>query len=113
MWFKKKSQISGFNANTAEDGTDWHISHNDKSWTVSNTPPSAADAGNYFFLPALGYYLLGQLYEVGSYGYYWSSSAYLWDLVGGFAYYLYFNSGSVKLGYDGFRTYGYRVDGFE
>ena len=113
MWFKKKAKISGFNANTSEDGTDWHITGTDKSWTVSNTLPSAADAGNYFFLPALGYYFLGQLYEVGSYGYYWSSSAYLWDLDGSHAYYLYFNSGTVHVNWEGFRTYGYRVDGFE
>ena len=51
IWFKKKSQISGFNANTAVDGTDWRTNLKTNSWSPSKTPPSAADAGNYFYLP--------------------------------------------------------------
>ena len=78
MWFKKKANISGFNPNTAEDGTDWRTNGNGHSWSVSQTLPSAADANNYFYLPALGYYNAGQLYSVGDRGLYWSSSAYPW-----------------------------------
>ena len=78
MWFKKKTNISGFNPNTAEDGTDWRTNGNGHSWSVSQTLPSAADANNYFYLPALGYYNAGQLYSVGDRGLYWSSSAYPW-----------------------------------
>ena len=78
MWFKKKANISGFNPNTAEDGTDWRTNGNGHSWSVSQTLPSAADANNYFYLPALGYYHAGQLYSVGDRGLYWSSSAYPW-----------------------------------
>ena len=75
MWFKKKSQISGYNPNTAYDGIDWRTTGSGKSWSVSNTLPSAADAGNYFYLPALGTYGGGS-YHIGNFGYYWSSSAY-------------------------------------
>ena len=75
VWFKKKAYISGFNPNTAEDGTDWRTNFNGNSWSVSQTLPDAADAGNYFYLPLLGYYVSGRLKDVGNYGIYWSSSA--------------------------------------
>ena len=104
MWFKKKANISGFNPNTAEDGTDWRTNGGGRSWSVSQTLPDAADANNYFYLPALGCYYSGQLYYVGSNGYYWSSSAYPWGSYG--AYTLRFYSGFV-----GVSSY-YRVDGF-
>ena len=95
MWFKKKANISGFNPNTAEDGTDWRTNVNVRSWSVSQTLPDAADAGNYFYLPALGYYTSdsGQLSEVGNYGSYWSSSAF--TLTSNAAYHLLFYSGRV------------------
>ena len=106
MWFKKKANISGFNSNTAEDGTDWRTNGNGRSWSVSQTLPDAADAGNYFYLPALGYYYSGQLYNVGGDGIYWSSSANPWG--SNDAYGLYFYSGSVIVGnnyrYNGFRA---------
>ena len=110
MWFKKKSQISGYNANKAYDGRDWRKDGHTNSWSVSYTLPSAADAGNYFYLPALGYYYSGQLYGVGNYGYYWPSSAGPFNSV--YAYYLYISSNYVKV-YYGERVNGYRVDGFE
>ena len=75
MWFKKKSQISGYNANTAYDGTDWRITTKQQYWSPSQSLPSAADAGNYFYLPALGYYDFSHLNFIGTFGYYWSSSA--------------------------------------
>ena len=106
MWFKKKANISGFNPNTAEDGTDWRTNDNGRNWSVSQTLPDAADAGNYFYLPALGYYWFGRLNGVGNVGYYWSSSADPW--ISFFAYRLDFSSGSVTVGYynrgNGFRT---------
>ena len=110
MWFKKKAKISGFNANTAVDGTDWRTNGNGNSWSVSQTLPSAADAGNYFYLPALGYYSDGQLTYVGFSGRYWSSSAYPWSSAS--AYNLHFYSGSVSVNSDG-RSYGFWVGGFE
>lgn len=75
MWFKKKANISGYNPNTAVDGSDWRITNKYQNWSVSYTLPSAADAGNYFYLPALGFYEFGYLFNVGIYGNYWSSSA--------------------------------------
>lgn len=79
MWFKKKANISGFDANKAVDGIDWRTQGNVKDWPVSNTPPSAADTNKYFYLPALGHYYSGQLARVGNFGFYWSSSADAWS----------------------------------
>ena len=110
MWFKKKANISGYNPNTAVGGSDWQTTNKYQSWSVSQTLPSAADANNYFYLPALGYYTSGYLSNVGSLGYYWSSSASPWN--NSYAYYLYFNSGTIFVFYSD-RDYGYRVGGFE
>ena len=110
MWFKKKANISGFDANKAVDGTDWRTNGGGSNWSVSQTLPDAADAGNYFYLPALGYYLSGQLRNVGNVGYYWSSSAYPW--YSNSAYNLYFNSGGVGVG-NGSRNLGFRAEAFQ
>ena len=111
MWFKKKSVLQAeghYNSNSAVDGTDWRTNSNVRNWPASHTLPSAADAGNYFYLPALGRYSSGNL-GIG-FGYYWSSSAYPRDSYR--AYYLYFTSGTVTVDYDS-RYFGLRVDGFE
>ena len=76
MWFKKKKYISGYNSDTAYDGTDWRTNGiGNSNWSPSQTLPSAADANKYFYLPTLGVYFLGGLTLMGSYGYYWTSSA--------------------------------------
>ena len=112
MWFKKRSQISGFNATTAYDGTDWRTAGNYHSWTLSPTLPSAADAGKYFYLPALGYYSSGQLDDVSGRGHYWSSSAS--PGASDLAYYLTFSRSSVIVGnYSRSRENGCRVGAFE
>ena len=110
MWFKKKEYISGYKSNTAVDGTDWRTTRKSQSWTLLQFPPSAADANKYFFLPALGWYILGQLTSVGGEGNYWSSSATPWTSDS--AYYLDFNSGWVSV-LDNGRNLGYRVGGFK
>ena len=110
MWFKKKEYISGYKSNTAVDGTDWRTTRKSQSWTLLQFPPSAADANKYFFLPALGWHILGQLTSVGGEGYYWSSSATPWTSDS--AYYLDFNSGWVSV-LDNGRNLGFRVGGFE
>ena len=111
MWFKKKANISGFDANKAVDGTDWRTNGNGNSWSASQTLPDAADAGNYFYLPAMGRYLFsGQLSNVGLVGYYWSSSAYPWG--SGNAYILTFASGFVGVGING-REAGFRAEAFQ
>ena len=117
MWFKKKVYISGYNSNTAVDGTDWRTTYKDQSWSTSQTLPSAADANKYFYLPALGYYTLsyalGQLYILGDKGEYWSSSA---NPGGGDkAYFMQFYSGNVWVGgfHNNNREHGMRVGVFE
>ena len=110
MWFKKKANISGFDANKAVDGSDWRTNGGGSSWSVSQTLPDAADAGNYFYLPALGSYFSGQLNYVGYGGYYWSSSAYPWG--GYYAYVLYFNSGDVGVSH-GNRFGGFRAEALQ
>ena len=108
MWFKKKANISGFDANKAVNGSDWRTNGNGNNWSVSQTLSDVADAGNYFYLPALGGYFSGQLYNgVGYIGSYWSSSAYPWLSNG--AYRLYFTSGGVYVSYD-YRFAGFRVE---
>ena len=110
MWFKKKANISGFDANKAVDGSDWRTTSKYQNWSASYTLPDAADANNYFYLPALGYYYSGQLYGVGNYGHYWSSSAYPWG--SGSAYGLYFSSGFVNVG-DYNRGNGFRAEALQ
>ena len=110
MWFKKKANISGFDANKAVDGSDWRTTSKYQNWSASYTLPDAADANNYFYLPALGYYYSGQLYNVGGYGRYWSSSAYPWGSY--YAYSLYFFSGYVYV-YDYSRYYGFRAEALQ
>ena len=109
MWFKKKAYIIGYNSNTAVDNTDWRTNGNGSSWSVSQTLPSAADANNYFYLPALGYYYSGQLNYVGVYGYYWSSSAHPWS--SNSACNLLFSSGGVYVPNYG-RDFGFRAEAF-
>ena len=110
MWFKKKANINGFNTTSGPDGMDWRIHGNARTWPASNSLPSVTDAGTYFYLPALGYYLYGQLRDVGSMGYYISSSAGHWGSSG--ANSLDIGSGQVRL-YRYARRNGYSVGVFE
>ena len=83
MWFKKKSVLQAehhYSTEKSADGTTdmrttykWYSNYNS---SINNSGlPSAADANNYFYLPALGEYNSGQLGGVGVGGDYWSSSA--------------------------------------
>ena len=112
MWFKKKSVLLAehhYDTEKSADGTTdlrtTYKNYNNPNSSINSGLPSAADAGNYFYLPALGWYVYGQLNNVGSVGYYWSSSAYPWH--GGTAYSLGFNSGNVYV-----RDYYGRNNGF-
>ena len=118
MWFKKKSVLLAehhYDTEKSADGsTDLRTTYkrydNNSSSIIRSGSPSAADAGNYFYLPALGFYGDGFLTYIGSWGYYWSSSAYpgYGDTAGG----LHFDSGGVRVYYYG-RGYGFRAGGFE
>ena len=118
LWLKKKSVLQAehhYDTEKSADGsTDMRTTgknyYNTNSSINNSGLPSAADAGNYFYLPALGYYHTGQLKSVGIAGYYWSSSAYPWG--SGNAYFLVFCSDFVYA-YSYFSDDGYRVDGFE
>ena len=120
MWFKKKSVLLAehhYDTEKSADGstdlrTTYNNYYNTSSSITSSGLPSAADAGNYFYLPALGWYYSGRLYGVGVGGYYWSSSAYPGSSPN--AYSLNIFSGRVYVGsYYGSRDFGFRVDGFE
>ena len=81
MWFKKKSVLQAehhYDTEKSVDGTDWRTNGRSGNWPASQTPPSAADAGNYFYLPALGGYHYGQLMHGGIEGLYWTSGAHPW-----------------------------------
>ena len=110
MWFKKKANISGYNPNTSVEGTDWRAINRNQNWSASYTLPSAADANNYFYLPALGYYDSGQLKVVGNVGYYWSSRATPEN--SDYAYYLRFDSGGVNV-LGNYRYYGFRAEALQ
>ncbi|EID34519.1 hypothetical protein HMPREF9969_2368 [Prevotella sp. oral taxon 306 str. F0472] len=121
MWFKKKSVLQAdhhYDTEKSADGsTDMRTTfkgYNNFSSSITDSGlPSAADAGKYFYLPALSNYVTGQLMSVGDFGYfggYWSSSAEPWD--SNTAYCLTFMSNRVKVGF-GDRFSGFRVGGFE
>ena len=118
MWFKKKSVLQAegsYNTEKSADGsTDMRTTqktYNNNNSSITNSGlPSAADAGNYFYLPALGYYLSGQLNYVGFAGYYWSSSADPWN--SGLAYSLNFYSGGVLVSSSS-RNLGFRAEALQ
>ena len=86
MWFKKKSVLQAdgnYDTEKSADGTTdmrttQQVYTNNSSSIKNSGLPSAADASNYFYLPALGIYSSGHLNLAGDYGHYWSSSAYPW-----------------------------------
>ena len=119
MWFKKKSVLQAENHYNTEKSSNNTTDFRKKRSYYSNTNssitnsglPSAADANKYFYLPALGYYEKGRLYNVGvdGSGYYWSSSSYLWNNSNSRAYYLGFYRGRVFVDFNG-REDGLRVE---
>ena len=117
MWFKKKSVLQAdgnydteISADRTTDlRTTWNSYSNTSSSINNGVLPSAVDAGNYFYLPALGYYRDGLLYLVGGECDYWSSSAYPWSRY--YAYALGFNIGGVYVTGSAYCYRGYRVDG--
>ena len=118
MWFKKKSVLlaeNHYDTELSADGTtDMRTTAKQYSTTnssISSGVPSAADANKYFYLPALGFYHAGLLYSVGSFGYYWSSSACPWSSI--YSYQLRFDSGDVYVDYGESRVTGFRAEAFQ
>ena len=118
MWFKKKSVLQAEHhydtEKSADNTTDLRTTskfYNNTNSSINNSGlPSAADANKYFYLPALGYYYSGQLYNVGNNGVYWSSSAHPW--FSSHAYGLDFGSGNVNV-YNGNRSHGFRAEALQ
>ena len=118
MWFKKKSVLQTehhYDTEKSADGstdlrTTWKDYHNYSNSINDSGLPSAADAGNYFYLPALGMYFYDRPGGIGVGGFTWSSSAH--PRSRNHAYRLSFSRGHVNVDY-GNRYDGYRVDGFE
>ena len=113
MWFKKKAHIIGFRDDKLPDGTDRRVSGTNviTNSSLTSSLPSASEANQFFYLPALGWYNVGKLLTVGSGGGYWSSSAYHSYVK--YAYSMEFTSTLVRVGTMGYRHYGYRVQAFE
>ena len=112
MWLLKKAYISGFRTDKAYDNSSDYRTTAGNCSNTSLIPnlPSVTDANKYFYLPALSYYIYGQLNYVGLIGSYWSSSAY--PVASGNAYCLELTSGGANLT-NGGRSYGFRVQSFE
>ena len=131
MWFKKKSVLQAeghYDTEKSADGstdlrTKWKDYSNRRRSINNSGLPSVTDAGDYFYLPALGSYYVGQLILVGNYGHYWSSSAQSRGSISDpwastayprrdGAYSLSFGSGYVYV-INSKRYEGVRIDGFE
>ena len=113
MWFKKKAHIIGFRDDKTPDGTDRRVSgtaHITNS-SLTSSLPSASEANQFFYLPALGWYNVGKLIAVGQGGGYWSSSAYHSYVK--YAYSMEFTSTLIRVGTMGYRHYGCRVQAFQ
>ena len=80
IWLLKRAYISGYRDDKSCDGTDWRITLGGHctSGNLPKTLPHVIDANKYFYLPALGCYRSGNLFEVGSHGHYWSSTGNTW-----------------------------------
>ena len=118
IWLKKLSVIAQENNKTLSDlknkdpyGSDMRTANQSYRISPISGKPKDSEISDYFFLPALGYYYYNRLDDLGSKGYYWSSSASFVNPRG--AGNLYFDSASVSVGTSGPRDYGYVAQPFE
>ena len=117
LWLKKKVYISGFNANSAPDMTDWRTIDKNQMWSIPNTLPLATDMNKYFYIPALGFYdvnglagtSIAKLRSLGLAGPCWSSSS---NSSPDQAYILTFYNGFIGVSHGG-RYAGYSLQVFE
>ena len=117
IWLKKLSVIAQENGKELDalkhadpNGTNLLKNADAYSHSLASGKPADNVIDKYFFLPALGWYLNGKLYYLGSYGYYWSSSA--GPSNSSDAYGLNVSSGGVNVGNYG-RYYGFVAQPFE
>ena len=117
MWFKKKAVLQAehhYDTEKSADGTtDMRTTYKNYNNTNSSIYysglPSAADVGNYFYLPALGWYDAGELSTISVNGFYWSSSAF--PRYSSYAYYLVFTRANVYMYFNISRN-GFRAQKF-
>ena len=117
LWLKKLSVIAQENGRELAalkqadpNGKDLCASPDYYEISSKSGKPSDSVIGKYFFLPALGRYGSGFLRELGSYGFYWSSSADPGSIR--HAFYLGFDSGKVFVDCS-HRYYGFVARSFE
>ena len=117
IWLKKLSVIAKENRKEPAalkqadpNGKDLCASPDYYEISSKSGKPSDSVIGKYFFLPALGRYGSGFLRELGSYGFYWSSSADPGSIR--HAFYLGFDSGKVFVDCS-HRYYGFVARSFE
>ena len=117
IWLKKLSVIANENNKQLADlklknheNIDMRATYKTYNSLLISGKPKDSEINNYFFLPALGHYVIGQLGDLGYLGFYWSSSAHPSD--SSYAYYLNFGSSSVYV-YNGYRNYGLVAQPFE
>ena len=75
MWLKKHNNIAGFSKEFSYDGsTDFRVNYANCNNVPLQGNPVSSQISQYFFLPALGHYFNGKLYNIGGHGSYWTSS---------------------------------------
>ena len=77
MWVKKKANISGF-TDSNYNGTDYRMVLNPSFSNHIITPGKPTNLTDYFYLPALGNYIQGEMYGLKDGGAYWLSTPSLW-----------------------------------
>lgn len=117
IWLKKLSVIAQESGKEPAalklkdpKGNDLRASIDYYGISPANGKPADSVIDKYFFLPALGWYSNGKLYNLGSFGFYWSSSAHPSD--SSRAYSLRFYSGIVYA-YNIDRDFGFVAQPFE
>lgn len=117
VWLKKLSVIAQESGKEPAalklkdpKGNDLRASIDYYGISPANGKPADSVIDKYFFLPALGWYSNGKLYNLGSFGFYWSSSAHPSD--SSRAYSLRFYSGIVYA-YNIDRDFGFVAQPFE
>lgn len=117
IWLKKLSVIAQESGKEPAalklkdpKGNDLRASIDYYGISPANGKPADSVIDKYFFLPALGWYSNGKLYYLGSFGFYWSSSAHPSD--SSRAYSLRFYSGIVYA-YNIDRDFGFVAQPFE
>ncbi|WP_346747717.1 hypothetical protein [Prevotella jejuni] len=113
LWLKKKNKISGFNANNIPGSSVnlCTVYQTVSNSNVSEVLPNKNELNDFFYLPALGFYYLGKLENIGISGVYWTSTSESTE-PGRSAYRFSFKKGSVFLGRN-YRSYAFVVDEFK